>query len=80
MVRLLIDPRDDEERIAAHARFLHHESFKKNKNPIGVMATRALVPSWCHSCDERCWGLEGSFYDYCAKCKGEGKIPVGFGD
>jgi hypothetical protein len=78
MVRLLIDPRDDD-RVEAHARWLLHESLKKSKNPIGIPASRALVPEWCSSCDERCWGVEGSFYSYCDKCKGEGKIPVGFG-
>ena len=46
MVRLLIDPRDDDGRIEAHARHLHREAFKKNKDPIGIMATRALVPPW----------------------------------
>ena len=80
MVRLLIDARDDESRIEAHARYLHRESFKKNKAPMGIAATRALVPSWCHSCDQRCWGLENSFYDFCAKCRGEGKQALGFGN
>jgi len=79
LVRLLIDPRTDDDRVEAHARFLHREAFKKNKDPIGIMATRALVPSWCSSCDERCWGLEASFYTFCAKCKGEGKQTLGFG-
>lgn len=79
MVRLLIEPRDDDDRVEAHARRLLRESFEKNKLPIGIAASRALVPSWCSSCDERCWGLDSSFYDYCAKCKGEGKVPIGFG-
>lgn len=79
MVRLLIDARDDGDRIGAHARHLLREQYKKSKNPIGIAASRALVPIYCSGCDQRCWGMEGAFFDYCAKCKGEGKMPIGFG-
>lgn len=75
MVRLLIEPRDDD-RIEAHARRLLTEHASKSKDPMGVAVTRALVPTWCASCDERCWGP--AQYAMCAKCKGEGKQPVGF--
>lgn len=75
MVRLLIESRDDD-RIEAHARRLLAEQAAKSKLPMGVAATRALIPTWCCSCDERCWGPEN--YAICPKCKGEGKSKIGF--
>lgn len=79
MVHVLIDARDDGDRVAAHARRLLREQVSKSKAPMGVVASRAMVPEWCATCDERCWGIEGSMFNQCPRCRGEGKRPLGFG-
>ena len=78
MVRLLIDGDDRGDAIDRHARILLREQYGKDKAPRGVMVNRALVPDWCDSCGERCWGRNGGMYAMCAKCRGEGKLPIGF--
>lgn len=78
MVRLLIDSDPDESDIARHARLLLREQFTKDRAPRGIPVTRAVVPDWCDSCNERCWGRANSHYAMCKKCRGEGKLPIGF--
>lgn len=77
MVRILLDTTSGED-VEADARRLHYEYMEKNKLPRLPAATRAIIPSWCDACGERCWGpISG--YAMCAKCRGEGKVPLGFG-
>lgn len=78
MVRLLINPDPDGSDIERHARALLKEQFAKDKAPRGIPVGRAVVPDWCDSCNERCWGRAGGHYAMCAKCRGEGKLPLGF--
>ena len=79
MVRLLLEPRTNGSRVEDHARRLVIEQFEKSNYPMGIAASRAMVPTYCDKCGERCWSTEGALFDYCPKCKGEGNTPVGFG-
>ena len=76
MLKIIFTPPRSEADLERHARFLHEEALEKAKLPRVSAATRALVPTWCDSCSERCWGA-GSFA-LCTKCRGEGKLPLGF--
>lgn len=78
MVRLLINSDDRGDAIDEHARILLREQYAKDKGPRGVTASRAVVPDWCDGCGDRCWGRNGGMFATCAKCRGEGKLPVGF--
>ncbi len=78
MVRLLISPEPDGSDVERHAHLLLKEQFAKDRAPRGVAVTRAVVPDWCDSCNERCWGRANSNYAMCVKCRGEGKLPIGF--
>jgi len=79
VLRVLHDPGSSED-LEADARRLHREMLRKNNLPRLPGATRAMVPSWCDSCSERCWGPERGGFSICQKCRGEGKIPIGFRD
>ena len=77
MVRLLING-DGDDAIDEHARILVREQYSKDNAPRGVTVGRALVPTWCDGCSERCWGRSGGYFTMCPKCAGEGKTQIGF--
>lgn len=76
MLRILHDPGSSED-LEADARRLHDLMLRKHNLPRITGVTRAVVPTWCDSCGERCWGRDMGFA-LCQKCRGEGKFPVGF--
>lgn len=76
MLRLIINSREGED-VEADARRLHQKMLAKNNLPRIAAADRALVPSYCYFCDAPWWGpIEGTCI--CMKCKGEGKVKIGF--
>ena len=79
MLKIIFTPPNSGDELERHARYLHHEAVRKEKLPRVAAATRALVPTWCDICAERCWGTPVG-YSMCARCRGEGKKPIGFGD
>jgi hypothetical protein len=77
MLKILFDIGVGED-VVEDARRLHRQYMTKNNMPRVAGVERALIPTYCYHCDEKTWGtMQG--YGICEKCRGEGKLPIGFG-